>query len=250
MAKYDSTHCGYLLCGKYNLLDVSSKLELTTTSELEDVTPLGAPNPVMQMNVKKNEITGHEGWYDDATTSINALMVGMADTQEVFMFAFEGNTALKHCACSHGVIRSEYKRSMTVNSLTKATMGLSVTGAMDEAHIVYPLGTVTSDGSNENLDLDLGATGGGTTGCNIYLSCTALTLSSRTGFTVTFEDSPDNITWLTQTAMTTLTTAGAEWKASTDQTVNRYVAAKWAWSGSGGTPSATFTLAVKVNNPH
>lgn len=246
MAIYDSTKCGFLTVGKYNLLDISSKLELNTTAELEDVTPLGAANPVMQMNIKKNEITGHEGWYDDATTSIHEAMVTMADNQEVFMFAHDGNTALKACACSYGVIRSEYKRVAEVNALTKASFGLSVTGSLDTAHIIAPLQTVTTDGNNESLDLMIPG-GAGALGCTVYAVVTALTLGTWTGFQLIFEDSSDGNTYVTHTTMDAITVAGGAYKIASDMTVNQYGAVKWDFTGTGAGGSATFALAVKVN---
>ena len=251
MAKHSSAEVGFLLVGPYNLTNVSSKIEDSATRTTEDMTPFGTSIAVVAASpVVHFELTGHEGWYDDAADSINAAMVGMASTATILMMAVKGNTAGKLAVCSSGAIRTGYKRSFAVGEYHKASMELAITGIRDEATIVYPLTLTSGDGSTEAADLDLGAAGGGTTGCNVYFSCTQLALTGSTNLIVTFEDSSDAITYAAQTAMTALTVVGAEYKASVDQTVNRYVAAKWVFTGLAGTPTATFALAVKVNAPH
>jgi len=251
MAKYGSADVGFLLVGPYNLTTVSSKIEDSATRATEDMTPFGTSTAVVAASpVVHFELTGHEGWYDDAADSINAAMIAMASTATILMMAVSGNTRGRRAVCTSGAIRTGYKRSFAVGEYHKASMELAVTGVRDECTIVHEHVLETSDGNNETYDIDLGATGGGTTGCNIYLSCTQLALTGSTNLIVTFEDSSDAITYVTQTAMTALTTVGAEYKASTDQTINRYVAAKWVFTGLAGTPTATFALAVKVNAPH
>jgi len=252
MAKYGSADVGFLLLGPYNLTSVSSKLEDSVTRETQDITPFGVSTAALAAPaLAKFEISGHEAWYDDATDSINAAMVGMASTATVFMMAIAGNVNGRRAVCSAGAIRVGYKRSFSVGEYHKASMDLAITGARDEATIVHALSQVSDDGNTETVvDVDLGAAGGGTTGANVYLSCTQLALTGSTNLLVTFEDSVDGNTYASQQAMTALTTVGAEYKATTDQTVNRYVACKWVFTGKAGTPTATFALAVKVNAPH
>ena len=251
MAKYGSADVGFLLVGPYNLTTVSSKIEDSATRATEDMTPFGTSTAVVAASpVVHFELTGHEGWYDDAADSINAAMIAMASTATILMMAVSGNTRGRRAVCTSGAIRTGYKRSFAVGEYHKASVELAVTGVRDECTIVHELILETNDGNNETYDIDLGATGGGTTGCNIYLSCTQLALTGSTNLIVTFEDSSDAITYAAQTAMTALTVVGSEYKASTDQTVNRYVAAKWVFTGLAGTPTATFALAVKVNAPH
>jgi len=252
MSVYSSASIGYLLVGPYNLADVSDKLEVSASNPVVETTPFGvSAAQYQQPGVKRFEITGHDGWYDDTAGSLNQTTIDLAATEKVLMFAYQGNATPKSVICAGGVLETAFKRSFTVGDFTRANMEISVSGVIDDAKMVFALAQVDDDPLNtEAADVDLGATGGGTTGCNVYLSCTQLDLSGRTSFTVTFEDSADAITYAAQTAMTALTLVGAEKKASTDMTVNRYVAAAWAWGGAGGTPTATFTLAVKVNDPH
>jgi len=251
MTKYGSADVGFLLLGPYNLTSISSKIEDNVTRTTEDMTPFGTSTAVVGATPLVHfELTGHEGWYDDAADSLNAAMIGMASTATVLMMAIAGNTAGKKAVCSSGAIRTGYKRSFAVGEYHKASMELAMTGVRDECTIVYPLTLTSGDGHTEAADLDLGVAGGGTTGCNVYFSCTQLALTGSTNLIVTFEDSSDAITYAAQTAMTALTVVGSEYKASTDQTVNRYVAAKWVFTGLAGTPTATFALAVKVNAPH
>ena len=252
MSRYSSADIGFLLLGPYNLANVSNKLEVSASNPVVDTTPFGVSAAAYgQPGVKRFEITGHDGWYDDTTGSLNTATITLASTENVFMFGYKGNTAGVKAICAAGALQAAFKRSFAVGDFTKASMELGVSGVIEDATIVSALAQVDdSPLDTETADIDLGATGGGTTGGNVYLSCTQLDLSGRPGFTVTFEDSADAITYAPQTAMTALTLIGAEKKASTDQTVNRYVAAAWAWGGAGGTPTATFVLAVSVNAPH
>ena len=252
MTKYGSADVSFLLVGPYDLTSVSSKIEDSATRATEDMTPFGTSTAVVAASpVVHFELTGHEGWYDDAANSINAAMIGMASTATILMMAIAGNSSGKRAVCSSGAIRTGYKRSFAVGEYHKASMELAMTGVRDECTIVHPLVLVSGDGNTETVtDVDLGATGGGTTGANVYLSCTQLALTGSTNLIVTFEDSVDGDTYAAQQAMTALTVVGAEYKATTDQTVNRYVACKWVFTGLAGTPTATFALAVKVNAPH
>jgi len=249
VAKYSSADIAYLLLGQYNLTNVSSKLEDSVEAPVEDITPFGASQAVVSRptNFKKYSIMGHEGWYDDAADSINAAMVGMNSTEEVFMLAAHGNTVGKQAICTRGAIRAGYKRGFEVGQYHKASFDLSVSGNMHDAYIVTELAAKTGTGNANSVYVDLGASGTGTLGLTMYICITSFTQSTSSGLTITAQDASSVPTWVTQCTSANITAAGGYYVISSDMTVNRYLSCSWAWGGTVGSAAATFTVALGVN---
>jgi hypothetical protein len=251
MTKYNSADIGYLLLGPYNLNNVTDALTAKSSDPTVETTPFGVSAAEFgKPGVKKHELTGVTGWYDSDVASVQGAMVGLAAGEHVFMMAYQGNTAGLIALCAGGTLKAGFEKSMSVGDFTKSTLELAVSGVMDEATIVAPLAQVTGDGSTETAHLDLGAAGGGDTGGNAYMVCTQLALTGSTNVIITLEDSADHATWADHDVFTALTAVGAEKKVSADLTVNRYLAYKRVFTGLAGTPTATFTIAYKVNSPH
>lgn len=83
-----------------------------------------------------------------------------------------------------------------------------------------------------------------TNGGSGYLQVSALTLGGYTDLTIKVQHSADNVTFVdlvTFTAVTSAPTAERKTVAS-GTTVNRYLAASWAFGGAGSGPSATFMV--------
>jgi len=253
VAQYSSSSIGYLLIGQYNLTNVSSKLEDGVEAPIEDITPFGVGTMAYgKPGFKKYTISGHEGWYDDAASSINAAMIGMASTEEVFMLAYQGNTAGKYAICSGGAIRAGYKRGFEVGQYHKASFDLSISGVRDEGIIMGDLVSRSGNGNTEGAYLDLNNYGGSgspstTLGCTLYVCVTSYVPDTATGLIITFEDSTTTGSFLAQCATNSITAIGGYKVVSADSTVNRYIALKWAWSGTVGAAAATFTAAVGIN---
>jgi len=251
MTIYDSKDIGYLLAGPWNLAGISSKLEVGTANPVTETTGFGATAATFaQPGVKRHEITGHESWYDDALYTTASEMVALTAGEHVLMLAHEGNAQAKKAYCAGGILYGGFQTIMTVADLHRAALELAVSGVLDEATIVAALTSRAGDLTTEATYVDLGTTGGGTTGGNAYLACTALALTGSTNLIVTLEDSANHVAWADHTVFTALTAVGAEKKVATDMTVNQYLAYKQAFTGLAGTPTCTATLAFKVNDPH
>jgi hypothetical protein len=253
VTQYSSSSIGYLLIGQYDLTNISSKLEDNIEAPIEDTTPFGVSTTTYgKPGFKKYGLSGHEGWYDDATSSINAAMIGMASTEEVFMMAYQGNTAGKYAICAGGAIRAGYKRGFEVGQYHKASFDLSISGTRDEGIILGTLVARSGAGNTEGAYLDLNSYGGsgspsGTLGCTLYVCVTSYTPDTSSGLIITFEDSTTTGTFLSQCATASITAIGGYKVVSADMTVNRYIALKWAWGGTVGAAAATFTAAIAIN---
>jgi hypothetical protein len=251
MGKRSSADVGYLLAGPVDLTLLTNKLEYGGSIPVQDTTGFSmAAASFSQPGVKKYEITGHESWYDDDAYATASDLVTLASGSKIVMLAERGNTAGLTAVCAGGAIFAGLKTIMTVGEMHKAALELGVSGTIDNATIVAALATRAGDLTTEATYVDLGATGGGTTGGNAYMACTELDLDGSTDVVVTMEDSADHATWADHTVFTALTDVGAEMKVATDLTVNRYLAYKQAFTAPGAAPSAKATLAFKVNDPH
>lgn len=248
--KKGSPDVGFLLAGAQNLTPISTKFEYSASKPVQEVTPFGVSSAVFEQTVvRKYEIGGHEAWYDDDEFTAASKLVALSGSN-VFMFAVEGNTQGKTAMCAGEVVHAGFSVQQTQGEFHKAGLELAVSGEMDAAVIVAALASRAGDLTTEATYVDLGAAGGGTTGANLYMSCPVLDLDGSTNLIISVEDSADHATWAAHTAFTALTDVGAEKKVATDLTVNRYLAYKQVFTGLVGTPTATATVAVKVNDPH
>jgi hypothetical protein len=250
MTKRGSPDLGYLLVGAQNLTSLSTKFEYGMSSPVQEVTPFGVTEATFEQTiVKKYEIGGHEAWYDEAEFTAASKIVA-ASGGNVFMIAPEGNAQGRNAVCAGEVVHTGFAVMMTQGEFTKAAMEVSVSGGMESAVIIGALVSRAGNLTTEATYVDLGATGGGPTGGNLYMSCPVLALTGSTNLIISTEDSTDHASWAAHTAFTALTAPGAEKKVAVDQTMNRYWCIKTVYTGLAGTPSATFTVAVKVNAPH
>lgn len=114
--------------------------------------------------------------------------------------------------------------------------------------------TVTGAGGVTKFKVPVNVTTGGTGGSAVrawtknggagFVSCTALTLGGWTDLTVKVKHSADNVSFVDLLTFTPITTAPiAERKTvAAGTTVNRYLAASWAFTGAGAAHTATFVV--------
>ena len=249
--KYKSSDIAFVLLGPVDLTSITDKMEVGVDNPVKDTTPFGVNAAQFgQPGLKTYSLTGHDGWFDDTQYTNASQMVVMANLESVFMLALKGNTAGVDAVCAKGVLNASLKQALAVGEYHRAAMELTVSGVIDNAVIVAPLASYAGNIDTATAHLDLGATGGGTTGGTAYMSCPILALTGSTNLILTIQDSDDHATWADHDVFTALTAVGAQAKVSTDMTVNRYLAYKAVYTGLAGTPSATFVLAYKVNAPH
>lgn len=106
--------------------------------------------------------------------------------------------------------------------------------------------------SPTTFSIPVNVTGGGTGGTvthantllggSAYIACSALTLGGYDNLVGKVQHSADNSTFADLITFTAITTAFAAERKVTTATVNRYLAAAWAYGGSGSAPSATIFI--------
>ena len=114
--------------------------------------------------------------------------------------------------------------------------------------------TVTGAGGATKFKVPVNVTTGGTDGTAVrawtknggagFISCSALSLGGWTNLTAKVAHSADNGVWVDLMTFTAITTAPiAERKTvAAGTTVNRYLAASWAFTGAGAAHTATFVV--------
>lgn len=98
------------------------------------------------------------------------------------------------------------------------------------------------------VNVTVGGTGGTVTpqGAAGYIACTALTLGGYTNVIGKVQHSADNSTFADLIVFAAITAAYSAERKTTLATVNQYLAASWAFTGSGSSPSATIFIGVHL----
>jgi hypothetical protein len=240
MPRYGSADVGFLLVSGMNILGDITDLEDTPEALLEETTVLGvAWEEHAYIGVKRYMLT-QEGFYNDAANRSNAALVAPG-TSKVLSFAPEGNTLGKRCV-STPLVQAKYTRKLSRAALHKARAEYLGEGGHDEGIILHALGAETADGDTEGAgSQDAGAlssAGGGG-----VLQVTALTLGGYDDVVFTVRHSDDDSTYADLITFTAVTAAPAGERKTVTGTVNRHLAAGWAFSGSGSGPSVTAMVA-------
>jgi hypothetical protein len=241
--KYSSADFGFITIGQYNLTPVTTKFEDSIEKPAIDSTPFGVTAPQRLPAVLTDyTLTGQDGWYDDATNSINDAMVSMASAERVMILSPYGNSAPatgvgKTCVCTDGVLTTAYKRVDAVGEYIKANFEIAVSGQVDQrAKLVAELAARNDAATTSATYLDMGAAGAA--GGRMYLVVTSITWDTQTALTVTLQDcATTGGAYSDHTAFTDIAapaTGGSEMKVLEHAACNRYVAATFAFTGGAG----------------
>jgi hypothetical protein len=267
LSRYSSADFGFLCIGHYDLTNISTKFEDSISRPMIDSTPYGtASATVLPGLFKTYELTGHEGWYDDSTYSINAAMVDLAVGANTLMVAPFGNTApVAGVGCkviangpstaspNAGTYKTAFKRSGEVGDYHKASFEVAISGIVDQGtRLVAPLISrgVTGTTSTSYLDCTGAA---GTVGGRVYLVVTDISWATRTSLAIKLQDcATTGGTYVDHTAFTSIVPATtptgsgtSELKALANASINRYTCVTWTWAGGSAT-SETVSFAVAV----
>ena len=229
MAKYGSNSVSFLLVNGYDLTGVSTTLSDATEAPVEETTALGdAWGESLATGVRQAELAA-EGFYDDASDSVNAALSGSEATSKVVSIAYAGNTLAQPMINHEGVFAATYSRTATRNELTKASATYTVSGTKDEGVILLPLAEVTATGSGSAQNNDASTANGGAG----VLQVTAAGGSSPTA-DVKIQHSADNISYVDLITFTQATARTAE-RTTVSGTVNKYLKAPYTIGGTAPT---------------
>ena len=243
MSKYSSADIGFLTIGQYNLTSVTTKLTETQTREPVVSTPYGVTAPEYLPGILRSyEMAASDGWYDDATNSMNAAMVDLTAGENVMIVASHGNTAPvagvgKTVTATDGVQKTKYTRSDEVGAYNKADFEVVVSGAVDvNAKLVAELAARDDAATTAATYLNWGADGAA--GGRVYLVVTDITWDTQTSLTIALQDCntsggvyADHTTF---TAIASPATGASEMKALANAVIQQYTCITVTFAGGAG----------------
>lgn len=243
MSRFGPADVNFLLVNGMDVLGDTTQVEDSREALIEETTPLGVSAETHAFIGVSRYTASQQGFYDDAANRSNAALVGLTGVK-VFSLATEGNTIGKPVICSE-LIEVQYDRQISRGALHKANAQYLSAKGHDEAVILHALGEETADGDTDASAVDGGAQS--TDGATVYLQVTDLDLGGYDDVTITVIDDADNSgTFGDLVAFTDVSAIGAE-RVTVAGTVERYVAVKWEFNGTGSNPSISFMVAIKRN---
>jgi hypothetical protein len=245
MTNYGSANVGFLLVDGYDILGVSTKLSDDKEALLELTHGLGDSwEETSPVGVNRYSLT-QEGFYDDASGSMNEALVSSVGVARVLTFGHEGNTIGKHFIGSGGVIEAKYKRQITRGELHKAMAEYAANGVVeDQGRINHAHGAETTASGIASSSVDNAASSAA--GGSGYLEVSAVTLGGYTNITIKIRHSTDNISFSDLITFTNVTARTAQ-RATVAGTINRYTHATWLFNGAGSGQSITFMAGLYRN---
>lgn len=249
MAKYSSKDCGFHLLGGYSLLGSDSKIEDTVELKLGEAYVLGDSDEAYWSSGAKKTTVTQEGYFDDATNSVHEALKDLPVLALPMSISPHGNVNARKFDVYQSVQRVGYVRQFTVGDITKANGEYGIWYGKKNAYIAHALGTETTAGNSDTLDVFLGTATMGTNGGAVVLHVTAL--SGCTDCTITYRHSVDGISYADKQAFSAVTPAEVPGQADAGQyiavsgTMYGYVSAAWAYTAPSS-PSVTFMLGVYV----
>jgi len=233
MAKYGGNAVGFLLVGGFSILgsDVTDVTGPDEEAVLEETTGLGASWPTHAGTGLKKGSFGHEGFYDDATGSINdALLSGSQAAAHVVCLGHQGNAIGARFWGLAGALAGKYRRVLTRGALHKGVGDYTVTGAVDDGVILQHLTAKTIDWNTEgaeSVDNTISTANGGAA----YLQVPAF--SGFTGFIAKVRHSADDSTYVDLATFANVTAINNAQRVTVAGTVNRHLAMDGNVTGSG-----------------
>jgi hypothetical protein len=243
VTRYSSADFGFLTIGQYNLTSITTKLTETQGREPVVSTPYGVTAPEYLAGVMRTyEMSASDGWYDDATNSVNAAMVDLTAGENVMIIASHGNTAPatgvgKTVTATDGVQKTKYTRDDAVGEYAKANFEVVVSGAVDiNAKLVAELAARDDAATTAATYLNWGADGAA--GGRVYLVVTSITWDTQTSLTIALQDcnTSDGVyaDHTTFTAIASPATGASEMKALAAAAIEQYTCATFTFAGGAG----------------
>src|SRR5688572_17916552 len=120
MAKFGSSSVAFLLVDGFNLLGVATELREETEAILEPTPSLGDSWEEHTPTGDRRAALSQQGFYDDASDSVNEALSGSQMTSRIVCYGFEGNTVGKKFSGMTGAFGAKYTRVASRQELHKA----------------------------------------------------------------------------------------------------------------------------------
>lgn len=246
MSSRGSADVGFLLIDGYDVLGVTTDLADTIEAVIEEVLPLGGSWPEqVYIGVQKAELT-QEGYFDDATDSINDALSGQAGESRLLCYGLEGNTIGQGFVGFSGAMQVNYERIASKESLHRANARYLGSGQVDEGEILH--GHTTEEGDGDTEDTPVSVSAQTTSGGIAWLQLSALDLDGATNITIKVLHSTDGVSWDELTAFTAVTESPAKERKVLTGTVKKHLAVSWEYTGGEDPePTAKFFVGFKRN---
>lgn len=243
MSKFGSDKVAFLLIDGYSVLGVTTDLTEDHTAKTEETTPLGSADETHGFTGLISAKMSQSGFFDDAAGSSNDALVAGNGSLRVVCYGVEGNTIGKNFVGFAGALQTNYKRGMKVGELHKASAEYIGSGAKNEGKILHALGgAATATGNTQASSIDNGASSAN--GGAGYLELSDIALGGYTSFTVTLQDSADNVTFADIGSFTASTGSRIGQRILLGGTIRQYTACRWVFAGAGSGQIAYFMAGI------
>ncbi len=237
-----------LLVDGYNVLGVNTDVTSVIEALTEGTTLYGdTVESSMYIGMKRSELS-QEGFFDDASASINDALNDKQGEERIVCLGYEGNTIGEAFTGCQAPLESSFTRIASRGKLHRASATYKGNGIVEDGVILHALTERTANGNTQATPVD--NTAATDYGGAVYLQLSALTLGGYTNIIVTVRQSANNVDWENLVAFTAVTAANtAERKtiAAGVGSMKRYLAVSWAFTGTGSDPSATFLVGAVRN---
>lgn len=212
----------------------------------EETTALGdSATEHTYTGIQKATLT-QQGFYDDAAAGQNAAFAANIGTAPVLCFGIEGNTIGEKFIGYSGAMQVTWERIANRGQLHKANARYDGSGIVEEGLILQDHSAETGasgDTTASSVDNSASSASGGSG----YVQVSALTLGGYTNAVIKVRHSADNVTYADLIAFTAVTAAQTAERKTVTGTVNRYLAASYAFTGAGSGQSVTYMAGFKRN---
>ncbi len=246
MTKRSSADVGFLLVDGYDIMGQVTELTDNTEAVIEESIPYSSEWPDnLYTGIKKADIS-QDGYFDDATDSINDALKDKSGDIRLLCYGLEGNEIGQQFIGYEGAMQVNYERIATRGQLHRANAKYLGSGQVDSGDILHGHGIEDDDGDSKLTPVSVGAqtTAGGVA----YLQGNLLTLDGATNVIVKVLHSTDEISWDVLTTFTAITAVPVAERKILTGTVKKHLAVSWEFTGGAGANSEIKFMVGFVRN--
>ncbi len=246
MTKRSSPDVGFLLVDGYDVMGVVAELTDNIEATVEEILPFSSEwSDKLYVGVKRADIA-QDGYFDDATDSINDALKDQSGVSRVVCYGYEGNTIGQRFTGYQGAVQVNYERVATRGQLHRANAKYTASGQVDEGEVLHSHTARTDDGDTKLTPVSVSAQT--TAGGIAYLQLSELTLDGATNVTVKILQSANEVDWDVLTTFTAVTTAPKAERKVLTGTIKKHLAVSYEFTGGADDDSSVKFMVGFVRN--